>query len=206
MALAFRSLSSAAIMAALCLCLTGWADTLDGVKRDLADIKSLSCDFRQKKTTPLLAKPLVSEGRMYFQAPSSIKWEYTKPFRDVLVLDKGKSLHYSIDEGGTKKVIEDNSPARTVIFEEIAGWLQGNFESRNFKAVLKQGKPRLIVLTPKAKGVSSFVTKIDLALSDRPGIIDYIKIHEKENASTVLEFRNIELNGKIDAAIFRIEE
>lgn len=206
MARVIRIFSIASVAAAVCLCLAGWADTLDGVKRDLADIKSLSCDFRQKKTTPLLAKPLVSEGRMYFQAPSSLKWEYTKPFRDVLVVDRGKALHYSIDEGGAKKVVEDSSPARTIIFEEIAGWLQGNFESRHFKAVLKQGKPKLIVLTPKAKGVSSFVQKIDLALSEKPGIIDYIKIHEKENASTVLEFRNIELNGKIDAAVFRTEE
>jgi len=45
-----------------------------------------------------------------------------------------------------------------------------------------------------------------MSLSDKPGIMNSIKIYEKENTVTLLEFKNAELNKKIDEAVFRIEE
>jgi outer membrane lipoprotein-sorting protein len=194
------------LISAFCLCLIGWADTLDDVKRELGKIKSLEAQFVQKKTTPILAKPLVSEGRMYFLAPSSIKWEYTSPFKDVLVVNQGKTVHYSFDKNGNKTVSDSGSMSQGMVFQEITGWMNGNFESKHFKATLKPGTPRVIVLTPRQKGITEFIRKIEMSLSDKPGVMNSIKIFEKENTVTLLEFRNAELNKKIDEAVFRIEE
>jgi outer membrane lipoprotein-sorting protein len=193
------------LITAACLCLAAWADTLDRIRQDLGSVKSLEAQFVQKKTTPILAKPLVAEGRMYFQAPSCMKWEYTSPFRDVLIVNQGKSVHYSIDRDGNKKV-SGGSMSRGMVFQEITGWMNGNFESKNFTAALKAGSPNVIVLTPRQKGVGEFIKKIEMSLSDRPGVMNSIKIYEKENTVTLLEFRNVELNRKIDDAVFRIEE
>lgn len=193
------------LVTAVCLCLAGWADTLDDVKRELGKIKTLETQFVQKKTTPILAKPLVSEGRMYFQAPASMKWEYTSPNKDVLIVNNGKTIHYSIDRNGNRKV-DNGSLSRGMVFQEITGWMKGNFESKHFKAALKQGNPKLIVLTPREKGIAEFIKKIEMSLSEKPGILNSIKIYEKENTVTLLEFRNSELNKKIDEAVFRIEE
>lgn len=194
------------LMPAVCLLLIGWADTLDDVKREVGRIKSLDAHFVQKKTTPILAKPLVCEGRMYFEAPSNMRWEYTNPFKDVLVVNKGKSVHYSIDKDGNKKVSDSGSMSRGMVFQQITGWMNGDFESKYFKASLKPGNPKLIVLTPREKGISEYVKKIEMSLSERPGVMTCIKIYEKENTTTQLEFRNVELNKKIDEAVFQIEE
>lgn len=194
------------LLSAVCLCLVAWADTLDDIKRDLGRVRSLEAQFVQKKTTPILAKPLVSEGRMYFQAPSCMKWEYTSPFKDVLVINKGKSLHYSIDKNGNRTVSDSGSMSRGMVFQEITGWMNGNFESKYFKAALKPGSPKIIVLTPRQKSIAEFIRKIEMSLSDKPGIMNSIRIYEKENTVTLLEFRNVELNKKIDEAAFRVEE
>lgn len=188
-----------------CVFLVGWAETFDDVKRELGRIKSLEAQFVQKKTTPILAKPLVSEGRMYFQAPASMRWEYTNPFKDVLLVNQGKTVHYSIDKNGNKTV-DSGSMSRGMVFQEITNWMKGNFESKHFKASLKQGNPKLIVLVPREKSIAEFIRKIEMSLSDKPGIMNSIKIYEKENTVTLLEFKNAELNKKIDEAVFRIEE
>lgn len=193
------------LISVICLCLTGWADTLDDVKRELAKVQSLEAQFVQKKTTPILAKPLVSEGRMYFQAPARMKWEYTSPVKDVLIVNQGKTVHYSIDKNGNKKA-DNSSMTRGMVFQEITGWMKGNFESRHFRAALKQGNRKVIVLTPREKSIAEFIRRIEMSLSDKPGIMSSIKIYEKENTVTLLEFRNAELNKKIDEAVFRIEE
>jgi len=201
-----RRILNSSLLLIICFCLIGWADTLDGIKQDLGKIKSLEAGFVQKKITPILAKPLVSEGRMYFQAPSCMKWEYTSPFKDVLVVNNGKTVHYSIDKNGKKIMSDSGSMSRGMVFQEITGWMNGNFESRHFKAALKKGKPRLIVLTPRQKGISEFIKKIEMSLSDKPGIMNSIKIYEKEDTVTLLEFRDVELNKKIEQAVFRDEE
>jgi outer membrane lipoprotein-sorting protein len=82
------------------------ADDFERLRKESARILTMSADFTQKKTMKILSKPLVSEGKFYYVAPSSIRWEYLKPVKSMVISDRGKTKRF-IASGG--KMIEDRT-------------------------------------------------------------------------------------------------
>jgi hypothetical protein len=89
-----------------------------------------------------------------------------------------------------------------VVLDQITAWLSGSFDDNpQFQAVLSPG--RTIVLTPREPALAGIIEKIVLELSDRPGVIDHVKIYEGEDSYTRLSFKDVRLNDTIDAAVFQ---
>lgn len=186
------------ISGAICI---GWADTWEEIRGATGTIQTIKADFVQEKHLSILSKPFISKGVFYYQAPDSLRWEYTSPVRSILLMHKGKMRRYA--ETG-KGLIEDSRmdpKGMQIILQEIALWLGGHFsDDPAFDAALKDG--RRIVLTPKEKGFSKMIEHIDLMLSDTPGIIKSVEIYEGPDSYTKLEFLNTEINKKIEEARF----
>ncbi len=101
--------------------------------------------------------------------------------------------------------VEDSSAnlqAMGFVLKEITMWLNGRFdENPQFTATLKAGHK--ILLLPKEKSFSMMIQKIELMLSNTPGIIKSVIIYESDNSFTKLVFKKSILNGKIDDSMFR---
>ena len=183
----------------------GWADSWEVVQKESSKIKSISAHFSQKKHMRILTKPLVSKGHFYFQAPDSVRWEYTSPIKSVLLMTKRDIKRYTQSNRG---VVEDSGgslESMRIVLQEISQWSRGRFnENEHFTAVLKGGKDPRIILTPKEKGFSAMISRIVINLSpDRPGVIRSIKIDENKGNYTLFEFTDVQINGKISETLFR---
>ena len=188
-----------------CAVLLGWADNWEDIKRESAKIKSVSAQFTQQKHMQILSKPLVSKGRFYFQTPDSARWEYTSPFKSILIMRKGYIKRFT---QGSKGLIEDSggSPeSMQIVLQEISRWSRGQFtENEHFSATLKRGREPKIILTPKEKGLSAMISRIVITLSpERPGIINSVKIVEDKGNYTLFEFTDVQINGNISETLFR---
>jgi len=194
-------LKSIAVLAAGCL-LIGWGSNWEELKSAAASVTSLSADFVQEKHMQILARPLVSSGVFYFQSPSSLRWEYRAPVRNILLMHDNRTERY-VDTGhGLTKETGAGLQAMQIVLEQISQWLGGRFdENPMFTANLEPG-PK-IVLIPKEKSFSRMIHHIDLLLSERPGIIDSVVIYESEDSFTKLVFKNAVLNQSIDPSLFR---
>ena len=150
----------------------------------------------------ILAKPLVSRGFFYFQAPNSLRWEYRSPVQSVLLMHDGKTKRYLKRNGA---IIEDagaHLQSMQLVLQDIAQWLNGRFEENPaFSASLEPD--RKIVLRPKDKSIAIIIQRIELILADRPGIIETVMIYEGENSYTRFEFKNAQLNQPLQDSIFR---
>jgi outer membrane lipoprotein-sorting protein len=47
------------------------------------------------------------------------------------------------------------------------------------------------------------IQRIELTLSQRPGVMKSIRIVENENTSTLLEFRDVQINQPLSASLFQ---
>jgi hypothetical protein len=194
-------LKSIAVLAAGCL-LIGWGSNWEELKSTAASVTSLSADFVQEKHMQILARPLVSSGVFYFQSPSSLRWEYRAPVRNILLMHDNRTERYVETGHGLIKETGAGLQAMQIVLEQISQWLGGRFdENPMFTANLEPG-PK-IVLTPKEKSFTRMIHHIDLVLSERPGVIDSVFIYESEDSFTKLVFKNAVLNQPIDAALFR---
>jgi len=195
------------LMGILCYCvfLLGWANTWEDIRRESAKIQSVSAQFSQQKHLQILTKPLVSKGSFYYQAPDSVRWEYTSPIKSVLIMHKGNIKRYTQGEKGLVEDASGSLEAMQIVLQEIGRWTRGQFtENEHFSAVLKGGKAPRIILTPKEKGMAAMISRIVIILSpDRPGVIKTVRIFENEGNHTLFEFTDVQINGKISETLFR---
>jgi outer membrane lipoprotein-sorting protein len=180
----------------------GWGATWEELKSAAGPIKSVSAEFVQEKHMKILARPLISSGVFYFQAPASLRWEYRAPLRNILLMNNDITERYVGTEAGLVKEAGANLQAMQVVLEHITHWLEGRFdENPMFAAKLEPG-PR-ITLTPKEKAFSKMIQRIELVFASRPGVIEAVIIHESDDSFTRLVFNNVVLNPPIDDSVFR---
>jgi outer membrane lipoprotein-sorting protein len=195
-----RFFSVIMLLVAACICI-GWADTWEGVRGATGTIQTIRADFVQEKHLSILSRPFISKGVFYYQAPGSLRWEYTSPVRSILLMHKGRMRSYTETGKGLAEDSRMDPKGMQIILQEIALWLGGRFsDDPAFDAVLEAGGR--IVLTPKVKGFSKMIEHIDLILSDRPGIIESVEIYEGPDSFTRLIFLNTEINKVIEEALF----
>ena len=183
------------------MCL-GWADTWEGIQSAASTITSVRAEFVQEKHMEILARPLVSKGIFYFQAPNSLRWEYQSPVQSILLMHDGRTKRYLLKNGAITEDAGAHLQSMQVVLQDIAQWMNGRFEENPaFSASLEPG--RKIVLRPKEKSLANIIQRIELILSDRPGIIEAVMIYEGENSYTRFEFKNAVLNQPLQDSIFR---
>jgi outer membrane lipoprotein-sorting protein len=200
-----RALCLTWVLIPLCMLLMGWADDWDQIRQQSEKISTISARFTQKKEMKILAKPLISEGRFYFNSPDSVRWEYMTPVRSILLLHRGDIHRYVKGEKGFIEDISVKMPGMKIVFQEITAWSKGRFDqNKSFTATLKPGKAAMIILTPKEKGLADMIKRIEITLSsEKAGAIKTIQIIEDEKSSTWLEFKDIEMNKGIDESLFK---
>lgn len=188
-----------------CAIMIGGADTWEDIRKESAKITSVNAQFIQEKHLQILTKPLLSKGRFYFQAPDSVRWEYTSPVKSVLLMNKGKIKRYTL---GSKGIVEDtggSAESMQTILQQIGRWSKGQFsEDEHFAATLKGGMGPKIILTPREKGLSAMISLIEIDFAaERPGVIKSIKIFENKENYTFFVFTDVQVNGKISERLFQ---
>lgn len=180
------------------------ADSFEQLRRNSASIKTVQARFVQKKNMKILAKPLISEGRFFYAAPDSFRWEYFKPLRSIVISNKGDAKRYIMSGG---KMVEDKSggvQAMRIVLGEISNWMSGRFDRNpSFKATLKEGTNTLITLIPTGKNMAGMIEKIEISVSKKTMAVKNVKIIEGQNASTVIDFIDVEVNKAISNSVFQ---
>jgi len=180
------------------------ADDFARLRKDSVRISTITADFVQKKSMKILSKPLVSEGKFYYAAPDSIRWEYSKPLKSVVISNKGSTKRY-ISSGG--KMVEDETGGAQVmklVLGDVAGWMNGRFDSNpSFTAVLKEGPITLITLTPVDKRMAGIVEKIEITISRKDASVKSVRIVESAAAETRIDFLNAVINKGINPSVFQ---
>ncbi|MBN1474256.1 MAG: outer membrane lipoprotein carrier protein LolA [Syntrophaceae bacterium] len=174
------------------------------LRKNAAQIKTIQADFIQKKSMKILTKPLISEGRFYYTAPDSFRWEYLKPLKSIVINHKGQTKRY-IYSGG--KMVEDQSggaQGMKVILGEITSWMSGKFDQNpSFKATLKEDTYTQITLTPVGQNMDGMLQKVIITISKKDAAVKSVNIIESETSSTVIDFKNTQTNKNIPESIFQ---
>jgi outer membrane lipoprotein-sorting protein len=183
---------------------SSFADSFEQLRRDAANIKTIQADFVQKKQMKILSRPLISEGRFFYVGPDSFRWEYIKPLRSVIISQKGEVRRF-IAVGG--KMTEDKSEgvkAMSIVLSEVVNWMSGRFDRNpSFEPQLKEGANTLITLLPVGRNMAGVIEKIEITVQKKSMAIKRVKIIEGENAATVIDFSNVEINKNVSESVFR---
>jgi outer membrane lipoprotein-sorting protein len=168
-------------------------------------LKTLRCDFVQKKNISILSDEMISEGRMSFKQKDKLRWEYTKPYQYEFVLNGDKVMIHS---GTTKNVIEVSS---SKVFREISKIIvsgingSGIFDHSKFTTKFLVGvKDNMVILTPKQKEIKQMFNEIRLCFNTSDYTVNSVEIEELNGDKTLILMKNKQINKELDDEIFVI--
>lgn len=168
-------------------------------------LTSMQCDFVQTKTVKMLNEKLVSKGRMYYQQPNRLRWEYMTPYTYTFVFNGRK---VSLKKNNRNDVIDVN---RNKMFKEIASIMMNSVigtsltDRKSFKTTVKDTPAEWVAtLVPQSKELKQMFTSIVLHFNKEKSVVVKVEMFEKNGDMTVIALNNIIKNQKIDAKIFTV--
>lgn len=176
------------------------------ISKAAQSMTSMQCDFVQTKHLKLLNDDMVSNGKMYYQQSSKLRWEYTSPYTYTFILNDSKVL---LKKGNRNDVIDVN---QNKMFKEIARMMMNSVvgkcltDTKDFKvSVVESGDEYVATLLPQKKDMKQMFSKIILHVGKQQLSINKVEMQEKKGDNTVIVLKNVQLNKKINASVFAID-
>jgi outer membrane lipoprotein-sorting protein len=164
-------------------------------------VDSVQADFIQEKQLPILARPIFSKGQFVFQAPGSLRWEYFSPIRTVLLMHDGHTRKFIQHDGDFVEEQGMGVDSMQIVLQEITGWLDGEItDTATFQVQSKEDDR--IVLTPREAALAKIISRIELKLLGKSGLMESVTLYEGPGSLTKMVFSNGLLNTKIAATRF----
>ena len=103
-------------------------------------IQSLQCTFIQTKHIAMLNDKLVSRGKIIYQQPDKLLWQYTTPYSYTFIINRQQVI---IRNGQRTDVIDAN---RNRVFKEIARMMMNSLrgqcltDNKSFQVTVSSGR------------------------------------------------------------------
>lgn len=169
-------------------------------------LKSFECDFIQTATNPMMKEAMTSRGRMFYQAPSCVRWEYTEPAGTSMVLNGSKAL---MSAGGKSQVVDLGSQKNfSQMSSLMTGLVQGSLlADGSFECSVEMSdRSYTVSLSPVSKALKKNISGIVILYDRRSESVSEIEMRGKgEQSVTVIKLINMKKNVAIAADVFKVE-
>ena len=191
---------------ALALCAsTAWADGLQAMEQFLRGTQSGSATFTQTVTSPLrqgetVARSKTSSGTFEFSRPDRFRFQYTKPFEQLIVADGQTLWLHDIDlnQVSARKQAEvlGNTPAAIIASAADLKGLSTVFTLTN--AAERDGL-EWVLATPRNREAQ--LQSVQLGF--KQGQLSALEILDSFGQRSVLRFGAMDVNSRLPADRFR---
>ena len=189
------------------------ADTQIAIIREIgqvsAKIKSMECDFVQTKYISMLNEKMVSKGKMHFQQPNKLRWEYLTPYTYTFIINADK---VKIENNNRVDIIDTN---QNKVFKEISRIMMTSIlgtclsDDKLFKvSMMSATTPNheyVATLIPKRKELKQTWDRLVLHFDIEKKLVSEVEMYEKNGDRTVIEIQHGITNGVIPPDLFKID-
>ncbi|MCX6333613.1 MAG: outer membrane lipoprotein carrier protein LolA [Bacteroidia bacterium] len=160
--------------------------------------QSIACDFVQEKNLVVLSEKIISKGVFFFRKEDNIRWEYTQPYRYLIIISKGQ-LFTRDDKNQKLYDIESNK-----MFQEmnrfISGCIQGDIlkNDKDYATEYFEGKTEYLVeLVPREEKMRQMLNEVQIWFDKSDLTVSGLKMVESGEDYTKIDFTNKKLNTEI---------
>lgn len=179
---------------------------VEKINKACSEMKTMECDFVQTKYLKMLNDQMVSKGKMSYQQPSALRWEYTTPYTYTFVLNDNKIL---LKNDRRKDVIDVN---QNKMFKEIARIMMNSIvgkcltDDKAFKTTIEETSAEWVAtLLPQKKDMKQMWTKLILHFDRAKNAVVKVEMYEKTGDHTVIDLKNTKTNHPIDNKVFSVD-
>lgn len=168
-------------------------------------MRTMQCDFTQTKYLKMLNDKMVSQGKMYYQQGNRLRWEYTRPYSYVFIINGNQ---VSVRNNRRTDVINVN---QSKVFKEIARIMMNSVvgncinDSRDFKTDISATRTEwTATLVPQKKAMKQMFQKIVLHFNRQRSMVSQVDMYEKNGDRTIIVLKNVQVNNNINQSVFAV--
>ncbi len=171
-----------------------------------AQTLSLESDFVQVKNLSMLSEKITSKGHFCFQKQNNLRWEYTEPYKYVIVITKEKILIK--DENNKVKKYDMNA---NKVFKEIndimISCVNGDIlNSGKFSiSYFENDKAYKLELSPLNKAMKQSLKKINMYFDKNVSSVSKLEMIENGDDITTIDFTNKKINAPVVPGKFMLK-
>lgn len=161
--------------------------TVQKIKNQSTNLKTLKVNFTQEKTSKLFTDKVVSKGNMTYKKSNMLRWAYTSPKTYAIILNK-KGAFFKNEKGSVQnKMIEGLCK---LLLRTING--DGLVENNGFAISYYRcaDKSLLVLMKPTEKNMREMYTSIEVYLDATTLLAKQVKLNEKKGDVTSITFSN----------------
>ncbi len=163
--------------------------------------ETIVSSFKQYKHLDFLSKDIISDGKLIFKAPNTIKWEYKTPFKYSVIFKNDQLL---INDNGDKSQIDLSSnksfkQLNSLIIKSVKGDM---FDESQFKISYFKKSNYIVKFDPIHKDLKSFINSFEITFDKITFDVLSVKMVESSEDYTLIKFIEQKLNSPVSDAIF----
>jgi outer membrane lipoprotein carrier protein len=170
-------------------------------------VHDLQADFSQTTHFKGFETAVESEGRVYFKKPGRLRWEYSKPNKNQVVIN---TEHIWIYTPELKQVIV--RPFSAMSYSQVPLRLLADVENLDRDFSIEQTGPggdntrdRSYRLTLRPKQTGGEIDRIELVVDPGSLLITRIHLYETNGSFSDISFKSIETNVRLKDKLFVFE-
>jgi outer membrane lipoprotein-sorting protein len=166
---------------------------------------TIESNFIQEKNLDVISEKIFTKGKFYFKKEDKLRWEYTEPFRyliimngkDVLIKDEKKENHF--DASSNKIFTEINS----IMLGSIRGTILK--EDKKFKIDFQENDLyNLVRMSPLSQQLKTYITEIRIYFNKASFYVSRLEIEESSGDYTKIEFPGMKINTPVPDENFSV--
>lgn len=176
-------------------------DVVDNLQQRHEKIKDYQADFSQEAVLKLGQTTEKAVGKVYIKKPDMMRWDYDKPRRQQIIINKSEIIIYIPDE---KQVMKDRAPQGSVNMSSFITNVAKIREDFNIAFYQNKKEPNsgryFLELTPKKEGMN--IAKAVLDVSEKDFLIQKLSITDLQGNITNVSFSDIKIDAGIKDSLF----
>ncbi len=177
----------------------------DKLNSNASATNTIVSDFVQEKRLEYLDETIISKGKFWFKKENMLRWEYTVPFKYMIVISNGKFIIK--DEEKTSVYDINSNKAFQEINKLIISSVRGTLMSDNrFNINLYQDNTYYLVkLTPKDAAMAKIINNTEVYFDKKDLSVCKVIMIENAKDFTIITFTNKKLNETVADTIFVVQ-
>ena len=179
-------------------------ELLSRIERNMGNIKTVQCEFRQEKHLNKFPFPLKITGIMCAdQQHGRFAWRVKTPMISNAVIADGMITQYDGDSGKVVKIATDSNPALKILTDTLRILFAGDIKNMLKDMEAEQESNPLVLKPVKNALFSKFLQHISIRFSSDLCRIEEIVMTEKSGDRTVIHFFNASINTPIKDSLWQ---
>ncbi len=173
-------------------------------EKTLASLDSLQADFEQTFFSATVSTPLREKGRLFYQKPGRMRWEYRGGSGQTVILNDGILETYDPEENQLLRQLLPASEANNAIFGLMTGQgrLAETYRVENSPFPGAEGLVHQLKLTPIEEGETSHIL---VEIDARTRLLRRVILFDWAGNKNEFAFSRLKTNPRLGADLFSIK-